>query len=121
MHMIETLTRHKLILIVTAVVVAGVAWYGLSGTSAKTPDLVTTTTGSKNAAGQVLVSTLLALRAVKLDGTIFSDPSFMSLKDLSIEIVPEPVGRENPFAPLSRQSAPSANSTQSAQIFTPRR
>jgi len=120
-----SLGRHKLLLIIViAVIIAGVAWYGLSGSSAApASDLTssaTTASGPAGSADQTLVSTLLTLRTVQLDGTIFSDPAFTSLKDFSTQIVPEPVGRSDPFAPLQDNTPPSASSTKSAQIFTPR-
>lgn len=113
------LSQHKLIIIIGVLVIAGGMWFTLSGSTPSTPDLVTT--GSASPADQTLVTTLLALRAVKLDGTILNNPAFMSLKDFSTDIVPEPVGRENPFAPLSRSASASASTTKSAQIFTPHR
>lgn len=119
--MIQTLLRHKLILIAIAIVLAGVVWYAMSPTQ-DTPNVATTPVESAGVpVDQGIVSTLLTLRAVKLDGTIFTDPAFLSLKDFSTEIVPEPVGRPNPFAPLSAQAKASANSTKSTQTSTPRR
>lgn len=116
----QALFRHKFIVIGIALALAGAAWYGLSASPA-TPDLAPTPTASGSSPAEAgIVSTLLTLRAVKLDGTIFGDPEFTRLKDFSTEIVPEPVGRTNPFAPLSSPSS-SASSTKSAQIFTPNR
>lgn len=114
------LGRHKLILIVTLVIVGGGLWYVMSGGSSSDP-LITQTPIAGSGADQELVSTLLALRAVKLDGTIFSDPSFLNLKDFSTQIIPETVGRPNPFAPLSARASNSASSTRAAQLFTPSR
>jgi hypothetical protein len=54
-----------------------------------------------------IVNTLLELRAVSLSGTIFSDPAFLRLKDFGSQIIPEPVGRPNPFAPLTGSAAAS--------------
>ena len=114
-------SQHKLIAILVVLFVVGGAWYLFSGSSAPAPTLTTTTvagaTGSDSQDGD-LVSTLLALRAVKLDGTILSDPAFVSLKDFSTQIVSEPVGRDDPFAPLSVAPSNTASSTHSAQIFS---
>jgi hypothetical protein len=44
----------------------------------------------------------------------------MSLQDFGTTIVPEPVGRENPFAPLSLQATATAT-LRDTQIFAPRR
>ena len=104
------LVKHKMIVLVIGIVIAGLAWYGMSS-SAPAPLLTTQTVGG--APDQELVETLLALRSVKLDGTIFTEPAFTTLQDYSTPIVPEPVGRENPFAPLA--GAP--NSSQ-VEIFS---
>jgi len=52
----------------------------------------------QNAAiGREFLSVLLKLRSLDLDETIFSDRSFVILKDFSQEIKPQPSGRANPF------------------------
>lgn len=97
--------QHKLIFIVAIVLVAGGVWFGLSSSAPPAPLLTTDTikaTGSptEESADQELVGSLLSLRAVSLSGTIFADPAFTGLQDFGTPIVPEPVGRPNPFAPL---------------------
>lgn len=113
--MINFLLSHKIMLVALAVLVAIGVWFGL--TSATPSDsLLSTETVSEGGPEQELVSTLLALRSVKLDGAIFTDPAFMSLKDFSTQIVPEPVGRPNPFAPVGgTASAQTAAPKQPAQ------
>lgn len=54
---------------------------------------------------QDLISLLLTLKSIKLDEKIFSDTAFRSLEDFSKELVAEPVGRNNPFAPLGAREA----------------
>lgn len=108
------LLQHKSLLILAGVALLGGAWYVMSG-SPTTPSLITTAAATGPEAG--LVETLLALRAVKLDGTIFTEPAFLQLQDYSTQIVPEPVGRANPFAPLGASAAPTASSTKGAEIF----
>lgn len=49
---------------------------------------------------QKIFSLLDELNSVKLDVGFFEGKFFRSLIDFSVELVPEPVGRENPFAPL---------------------
>ncbi len=112
----QTLLQHKFLLILSGIAVAGIVWYGLVP-SAALPDLVSTPSSEGGAqADPGIVSTLLTLRAVKLDGTIFSRDAFRELDDISTEIVSEPVGRTNPFAPLS-----SPNSTSTQTLRTPNR
>ena len=113
------LSHHKTVLLIALGVAVGIgAWWGLSG-SAPSNSLITTQ-GSSGAtiADKSLVDTLLQLRSVSLGGSIFSDPAFMTLKDLGTQIVPEPVGRPNPFAPVPA-SAPGAS--EDAKLFAPRR
>lgn len=114
------ISQHKLIIAIAVIVIVGGVWYGLSGNSTSSPALITQTPVA-GSADQDLVSTLLALRSVKLDGTIFSDPTFVQLKDFSTQIIPEPVGRPNPFAPLNMNASTSPNSTHAAQLFTPKK
>ncbi len=118
--MIHTLARHKFVLIGISILMAFGVWYGLSAAPPSTSDLVTTPVAeSGSPADSGIVATLLTLRAVKLDGTILSDLAFKSLKDFSTEIVPEPIGRDNPFAPLSLQASPLVGITTDPQIFKP--
>jgi len=101
--------------------IALVAWWTLfSGDGS--PNTILTSEGATGASviseERDLVDTLLQLRAVSLSGTIFSDPSFARLIDFGTQIIPEPVGRPNPFAPyVPGRSDPRgviATSTQSA-------
>lgn len=97
----EMLKHNKIVIIVLALLVGTGAWYGLSGNSGTGSLLVTEDfTTPAGESDKDLVATLLQLRSVSLEGTIFSDPSFQSLQDFGSQIIPEPVGRPNPFAPL---------------------
>ena len=119
--MIELIQHNKITVLVIALVVAGASWFVMTQ-DASSSSLTTTEVTADGGADAELVTTLLALRAIKLDGTIFSDPAFVSLQDFSTQIVPEPVGRKNPFAPLNNGSvSPSATnaSTTQSQIFGP--
>ncbi|MEK7156404.1 MAG: hypothetical protein AAB790_01195 [Patescibacteria group bacterium] len=111
----QALLQHKLILILSGLALAGLIWYGLSP-AAPEGDLVPSPGSEGAQVDQGIVPTLLTLRAVKLDGTIFSAPAFTRLKDISTDIIEEPVGRPNPFAPLSARTT-TGTSTQTN--FTP--
>lgn len=104
--------NNKLIFVLIVIAIAGGAWYGLSGSGEPAPLLTSeTVVGAGGTADQQLVGSLLTLRAVTLSGTIFQNQAFASLRDYGTTIIPEPVGRENPFAPRSQAGA--AASTQS--------
>jgi len=118
--------QHKLIFLVVIAVVAFGIWFGLSQSSAPPPLLSTNSadgTPAAKSADQELIGTLLALRAVTLSGGIFSDPAFTTLKDFGTTIFPEPVGRDNPFAPLVGQgtagTGTGTGTGRGTQLFTP--
>lgn len=47
-----------------------------------------------------LIALLAQLKGITLDTAIFDDPIFKSLVDFGQDLVAEPIGRPNPFAPL---------------------
>ena len=95
------LNRYKNILIILLVVVAAFVVYSVFFTGGDTRTLVAEDIDpAQTAVEQELIALLLELRSINLDLSIFDDSKFQSLTDFSQELVPEPVGRENPFAPL---------------------
>lgn len=103
------MNRNLLLLLVVSLLIAGGAWIGLSGGSGSSDDLLTTETVSGE--NSDIVATLLALRSVSLESSIFSDPAFMVLRDFGTQILPEPVGRQNPFAPISGRATSTPDAT----------
>lgn len=80
-----------------------VAWYTLAGNADTEGGLVeskTVTAGVASPEERAILDTLLQLRAIQLSGTIFTNPAFAALRDFRTDIVAEPIGRRNPFAPL---------------------
>lgn len=70
-------------------------------TSATTANTATTAKVPAAKKDTDFLSTLLNISKIKVDGTIFSSPSFNSLQDNNVPIInEETVGRSNPFAPL---------------------
>ncbi len=114
------ISQHKIPMIaLLGILIAAAIWYGLSNSQPSESLLSTQVVSNADPADQDVVETLSTLRAVTLSGTIFSDTAFMGLKDFGTQIVPEPVGRENPFAPLQAGSrAPAAPRT--TQLFPSR-
>lgn len=96
--------KNKITLVILGGLLLGViAWYTLAGRE-EAPGLLEE---KPVAAGQVsveeraILDTLFQLRAIELSGTIFNSPTFNTLRDFRTEIVAEPIGRRNPFAPLA--------------------
>jgi len=63
------------------------------------------TTGNKEFKDETsYLSTLLSLNKITIDSSLFSNASFKSLKDNTVEIVGDGlVGRSNPFLPFDQQ------------------
>lgn len=49
---------------------------------------------------QNLLATLNELKSFNVEGRIFTDPLFLSLKDFRVDLGTEPGGRANPFAQI---------------------
>lgn len=95
------LKRYQNILIALVLVVAAFIAYSVFFTGDDSRTLITEDVDPTQAAvEQELIALLLELRSIRLDLSIFDDAEFQSLTDFSQELVPEPVGRENPFSPL---------------------
>ncbi len=106
------MSRNQLLLFVFAgIAIAGVVWYSFLRDRGDTTLIQTTDFTEAGMADRDVVNTLLQLREVSLSGTIFQDPAFVSLQDFGRQIVPEPVGRQNPFAPLGAVVATSSGTT----------
>lgn len=81
------------------------------------PDTVSSG-GEGNQKGREILTLLADLKKITLDESVFSDPVFRSLKDISVELIPEPKGRPNPFAPLGKDAI--LNEAQGMATFSPR-
>ena len=96
---IPKLSKNK-ILIIALVVVAIVGFLMFRG-SGEEESLTTVQTGLTGTIGQELVIEINRLRALQnIEGKIFKDPVFVSLEDYTQSVVPQPVGRSNPLAPI---------------------
>ena len=102
----KILARYKMFIGAAVILGVMVIWFILSGggsVPASTTLLTTeTVSGSTDPASRDFVATLFALRAIQLNGEIFTEPAFLALQDFSTAITPEPFGRPNPFAPLTK-------------------
>lgn len=67
------------------------------------PDAASSSAGT-NQTGRQILALLADLKSVQLDDSIFSDPMFQALQDTSVELILEPKGRPNPFAPLGKDA-----------------
>jgi hypothetical protein len=102
--------------LILAVVIIAIAFFAYSYFFADKgqPILSEQAPAAETPVDQDLIALLLQLRSIRLDTAIFNDPAFRSLQDFSQALVPEAIGRTNPFAPLGARLAPAT------QTQTPR-
>lgn len=104
----ELLKKNFPLIGIILIVVLGAVWYALSsgsGTDAaiEVTDggvLVATEGDPEAGADPDVLKLLLDMRAIKLDGRLFKAPAFRALQDTGKQILAEPKGRQNPFAPV---------------------
>lgn|SRR3989344_7436672 len=94
--------KYQNVIFIVVAVILGFIAYSYFFTGKETPVLSEETVSQATPADQDLISLLLELKAITLDESLFADAAFMSLQDFSKELIPEAVGRPNPFAPLTK-------------------
>jgi hypothetical protein len=94
---------------------------GLVSTNTGTSQGLQNTTTDQSTTGNQVVTILRNLSVIKLDDSVFRNPAFALLTDISISLPPiTNQGRRNPFAPVGTEPVPvvpvgtSAASTPSA-------
>ncbi len=109
--------------IIIGVVLVAVALIGASifkgnkGTPAPTTGLVADRVDGPVGLEESAVSndeffaTLLSVRSIRIDTSLFSNPAFLYLKDHPVVLGTDTVGRTNPFAAIGTDPAPSAPPT----------
>lgn len=105
----ELLKKNFTLIGIIVIVILGAIWYVMAagGGAADAPVEVTeggvlvATEGDPEAAADPdVLKLLLDMRAIKLDGRLFRSPAFRALQDTGKQILKEPQGRQNPFAPV---------------------
>jgi hypothetical protein len=99
------ITRYRTWIGVVLFVIVAFFVYSYFFTGAPQPVLTSAPASTNAQVDADLIALLATLHSITLDDSIFHDPTFMSLKDFSQTLVPEPVGRTNPFAPLGSVSS----------------
>ncbi len=85
-------------ILATLVIIAGGYWYFFVQTGNQPP--LTTSAPSGNTAQTQFQMLVSQLQPISFDTSIFSDPKFTSLVDLTMPVAPESSGRTDPFAPV---------------------
>lgn len=95
--MFEKLKKSKTSLIVLALVcVLALGYWMMNGEDSPSQR----NSGGGDLVGQELLTELERLRSLnQMDVKFFDDPVWASLEDTTVPVVPQPIGRQNPFAP----------------------
>ena len=111
-------TIKNILIFILILAAVGGGYYYFAGNSADTPALTAvSTSGSVASDGDTgvedaFLSTLLNIRNLQLDDSIFSSSAFRSLQDFTTELVdPGNEGRVNPFAPIGSDAVPSSSAS----------
>lgn len=91
----------NLLLVLVLLVVAVAGFFIFQFVGGDPEPLTSSQPGFSSPIGQELIielNRLTALKNVKSD--LFKNPAFASLRDLTQQVAPQPVGRGNPFAPI---------------------
>ncbi len=91
------LKQHKILIIVIVVAIILFVLYSMSDKSPDTTLIRTPASAVSTQDEQEILTLLRDVQSITLDGSIFKDPAFASLRDFSREIIIEPTGKENPF------------------------
>ncbi len=100
----ELLKENKTVFVIGVIILALLIFYGINTGNDSGNVLLTSSSPnvSKEVNDRELLQLLIDMRSINLEGYIFEDPTYLSLQDFSRSIVPEPVGRQDPFAPLPK-------------------
>ena len=92
--------------------ILGVAAYMYAGRD-QSGDTLLTSQSSDSASGvdNTFLSSLRSLQRLKLDSSLFSSPTWLSLVDFGKTLAQQPAGIINPCAPLDASSSVSATSS----------
>lgn len=98
----------SLIGIIVLVIVGALVYFFYIGNKAPDVDslLDSQATPDATAASSRILALLNQISSLKIDTSLFNDPAYQSLVDYSVPIPEIPVGRNNPFAPISGVSQP---------------
>ena len=99
---IQKIKNITIVVIVILVLFFGYNWFIGQRQTQIGLAVVSSVTGDVNVpkAALELLIILNDLKKIKLDVSIFNDPAYLGLKDFSVNLLPQPQGRSNPFAPL---------------------
>ncbi len=91
------------ILVIAGILVAGAVAYMMMSNSTPPAGTVSITGGPATESEATFVTLAGQLDSIVFNTAILSDARFLSLQDIHTAVLPEAVGRPDPFAPLGKR------------------
>jgi len=112
--------KYKNIIIIGVIIALGLIAYSFLKPDPTAETLLETTQRQDSAQvlGDEITSAISQINSLKLDRTVLDDPIVKKLIDHSKPILPEPVGRKNPFAPIGENSSVNGATSSAIKIST---
>lgn len=109
------ISKYKNIIIIAAIIGIGLIAYSFLRPDPTAESLLETTERQDSAQvlGDEITAAINQINSLKLDRSVLDDPIVQNLIDHSKPIIPEPIGRINPFAPINSDGTPSSTTTTS--------
>lgn len=101
MNNASTSSKKPLIIVIAIVVIAALGYFYYSGSTPSTSGtLISSANANDQAVGAQVLGILNQVKTLRIDTALFSDPGYQTLRDHTVPIPPQNVGRTNPFAPI---------------------
>jgi len=101
------------VILVIALISFGAWKYLTRDKAAESGALLSTTKSADFQVGREIIAELNMLNSLKLDSQVFQDPVFLSLRDFTVGVFQEDLGRPNPFAPFGFSAAANSSAAKS--------
>ncbi len=92
---------------VVVIVMAAIGYFYVTGSSAPAGSSGLTAE-SNGDVGLAEVNLLNQIQSIQINSSLFQDNTFLSLRDYTVDIPSQNVGRPNPFAPIPGVTNPNA-------------
>lgn len=114
------ISKYKNIIIIAAIIGIGLIAYSFLRPDPTAESLLETTQRQDSAQvlGDEITAAINQINSLKLDRSVLDDPIVLNLIDHSKPIIPEPIGRNNPFAPINSDGNSSSATTTPTSIRT---
>ncbi len=97
--MINIIKQNRILFIILAVIIMLFIAYGFSDKTTSSVLIQKQAATDSSSIEQEILQLLMDVQSIKLDGSVFQDPTFNQLRDFGRKVIQEPTGKINPFLP----------------------